>query len=149
MQPRDFLDLANTLVSGGSPVECRTAISRSYYAVFLAGRELLKSWGFTFHEGGPKGGTDHWLVTKRLQFCYENDLSIAASKLIGLRSQRNDADYLLDDAAVESPRTAQATVAIAHNLMSVLDEASTSGPTEKLLNAIRDWERTVDPNRLP
>ena len=44
MDPRAFHALAQKLASDPAPAECRTAVSRAYYATFNVGAELCAAW---------------------------------------------------------------------------------------------------------
>lgn len=46
MNPRDFLEVANDLLSGDSEAEGRSAISRAYYAAFHVALNLFRCCGF-------------------------------------------------------------------------------------------------------
>src|SRR4051794_25133410 len=58
MDPRDFHALAARLTAGTAPApaDCRTAINRSYYAVFNVAAEHLRSMGFPVGKGAAAHG---------------------------------------------------------------------------------------------
>ena len=62
MDPRDFHSQAVALLRGGRPVDCRSAISRAYYAAFHVAAQLLRTNGFSILENH----TAHEQVTRHL-----------------------------------------------------------------------------------
>lgn len=58
MDPRDFHALAVRLATGTAPAaaDCRTAISRAYYAVFNVAAEHLRGMGFPIGKGAAAHG---------------------------------------------------------------------------------------------
>jgi hypothetical protein len=137
MDPRDFQALASRLASGNTPAEYRSAISRSYYAVFNVRAEALRSLGFSV----GKGAAAHGEVQKCLSNAGDPAVSVVASDLGALHSQRNRADYQLDRLDIEDVKTVQAVVAQAGNMIDVLD-ASFRGPQRSQLHsAIQQWRR--------
>lgn len=50
MKPKDFLSLAESLVQEPTPASIRTAVSRSYYAVYHYARNLLTMWDVKYPE---------------------------------------------------------------------------------------------------
>src|SRR5687768_16776608 len=109
MDPRDFITLAARLAAGSSASECRTAISRSYYAVFNVGAAHLRDLGFAV----GKGAAAHGEVQKCLSNSGLADAVVVGSELNDLHSSRNRADYQLERPDVENPANAQTTVALA------------------------------------
>ena len=55
MRPRQFLDLAARLAESGGPADCRTAISRAYYAIFNEAEAFLRRMGFLSPKKDYKG----------------------------------------------------------------------------------------------
>lgn len=87
LNPLDFLHLARRLV-GGNEAERRSAVSRSYYAVFLRARENLSRTGAITPTGG---GRDHRIVIRTLR-----SLDLATGNMVDrLRTLRGRADYNL------------------------------------------------------
>jgi hypothetical protein len=137
MDPRDFIALAARLAAGSSASECRTAISRSYYAVFNVGAAHLRDLGFSV----GKGAAAHGEVQRCLSNSGLSDVVLVGSELNNLHSSRNRADYQLERPDVERPANAQAIVALARNLIQTLD-MSIRGPERVQLQAtIRQWRR--------
>jgi hypothetical protein len=104
MDPHDFLSLAAELVAGTAvdAAKCRTAIGRSYYAVFNVAGDHLRGLGFVI----GKGAAAHGEVQKCLSNCGEPALAAVASKLNDLHTSRNRADYQLTLGDVEIPANA-------------------------------------------
>jgi hypothetical protein len=65
IRPDDFLALAVALAQGSKEAEWRTAISRAYYAAFLASRELFADLGFRV----PRASQAHGYLWMRLSNC--------------------------------------------------------------------------------
>jgi predicted aminopeptidase len=149
MDPRSFLALARTLVasatgSDGSaasvgPAECRSAISRAYYASFLVGLDFLRSLGFQVTDSGDC----HTVVQYALNNSGDTDLIIANSQLGTLASERRKADYRMNDASAESVEQAQAMLQIADKTVQLLDKSRTACATASkrtgIVNAIVAW----------
>jgi uncharacterized protein (UPF0332 family) len=99
MEPERFLDLALILKGGrGTPEDYRTAISRAYYAAFHVGVKALEAVGIRPSDG-PGG---HGEVVRCLGACGDPDTIKVGSRLGTLHSRRLQADYDLNDPAVES-----------------------------------------------
>src|SRR5271163_4382234 len=56
MDPRDLLDLARKLALGATAADRRTAVGRSYYAVFNVAAEHLRTLGFRISRGAAAHG---------------------------------------------------------------------------------------------
>lgn len=137
MDPRDFHTLAQRLAGSPTAAERRTAIGRSYYAVFNVAAEHLRASGFPI----GKGAAAHGEIQKCLSNSGDAGVAAVASDLSDLHSQRNRADYQLDKPDVEKPGTAQAAVALAADLIRALDGAFV-GPRRLQLQAlIQKWLR--------
>lgn len=137
MNPRDFQSLAARFAVGTAPSELRTAVSRSYYAVFNVGAEILRSLGFPI----GKGAAAHGEVQKCLGASGDPAIVAVSSELNDLHASRNRADYQLDRTDIERPATVRAIVTQAGELIRVLD-VSFSGPQRPQLHAaILAWRR--------
>jgi uncharacterized protein (UPF0332 family) len=86
--PQGFLDLADSLVSAPSPneAELRSAVSRSYYALFLKARENLAS---SDKITPSRSATDHRTVITALKSSGGKEGHV----LDKLLTQRHRADY--------------------------------------------------------
>jgi uncharacterized protein (UPF0332 family) len=104
--PLDFLNLATKLASGNE-AENRSAVSRSYYSVFLQARENLAAAGLIKPTGS---GRDHKIVIRALRSLNQATGSMADR----LRRQRGRADYNLN--ATIGSQQAQNAVALAQTI---------------------------------
>jgi uncharacterized protein (UPF0332 family) len=137
MNPREFWDLAITLLGTSAPADLRSAISRAYYATFHVAREFLLALGFQV----PNAEKAHAFLWLRLSNCGDARVVDVGVRLNDLRSNRNVADYDLGH-SISWP-TAESDVRTAEDLIDILD-ALTPGPR---LTQIRDamivYERDV------
>src|SRR5438046_1576262 len=117
MDPREFQRLASQLVGGTSPAECRTAISRAYYATYNVAVEILKDMGFPI----SKGPTGHRDVQNQLSNSGDAEVMKVGSQLTDLHSRRIQADYRLDRTDVENIKTAHTLVEQARKMIQTLD----------------------------
>jgi len=139
MDPRDFHKLATELVAGATPAKIRTAINRAYYAAHHVGAELLKGMGFKIE----KGSQCHAGVYHRLNNCGDKEIIKAGSQLGDLQSERNKADYRLDNKDIEDQKTAQGLVKQASRIIQILDTCRNGSNKTQVIEAIKDWERKV------
>jgi uncharacterized protein (UPF0332 family) len=138
MSPRDFLNLADTLVMGSEEAEWRTGMSRAYYAAFHVARALLRQCGFQV----PNGEQAHGYIWLRLANCGHPDVQVAASDLKDLRRTRNLADYDLNQPVV--PRFAIDQVHIAYTIIELLETvAATPTVQSSITDVIKSFERDV------
>lgn len=139
MNPRDFQQFAEQLArnSAPTPAECRSAISRAYYAGFNVGAELLRSPGFPIGRGGAVHG--------EVRHCLANSgnpsVAAAASEMAYLHTQRNRADYHLDRTDLERRTEMLAVVRKAADVIRSLDAAFAGPERPKIHAAIRSWRQ--------
>jgi len=139
MNPRDFQGLAEKLVTGKTPAEFRTAISRAYYSVFSVGVELLDGMGFRISKG-PQG---HGELGHRLSNSKHPDIEKVGSQLGDLMARRIHADYRLERKDVETMGNAQAIVQQASQMIKILDKYSTSPDRERVIKGIREYLKKI------
>ena len=89
MDPIDFLSLAEKLKDVKKEAYLRTAISRSYYALF----SLVCAFFRNNHFYVPKDASAHDMIYKCLHHSGLVDFVEIASNLKDLRNDRNIADY--------------------------------------------------------
>jgi uncharacterized protein (UPF0332 family) len=137
MDARDFLTLAENLVSGPLEAEWRSAVSRAYYAAFHVARELLHHCNFRV----PRDEKAHVYLTRRLGNAGHPDTDAAGRKLDTLRTERNRADYhflvFFDHAA------AHTQVLAAGEIIQALDAAAQEPLKTQITDAIKNYERNV------
>jgi uncharacterized protein (UPF0332 family) len=137
MDPREFHAQAVNLLQAGGPADCRSAISRAYYAAFHVAAATLRAHGFNILENH----TAHEQVTRHLLGSNDPAVMAIASQLGDLRGMRNKADYRLTLPSVENVKTAQPLVATAGRHIRAL-EAAFSGPgRDAIIAAILDWKK--------
>ena len=137
MDGRDFLHLANSLLSGSTQAEWRTAISRAYYAAFHVARELLLNCQFSV----PRGEQAHAYLWLRLSNSSHAGVISAGRDLKAVRSSRNWADYDLHN-PLDQPAAA-AQVQIAADIIRVLDIAGHDPLKTHITGAMKIYERDV------
>jgi uncharacterized protein (UPF0332 family) len=131
------LPLAARLAAATSEPECRTAISRAYYAAFHVARQLLEELGFRV----PRADRAHAYLTMRLNNRGHAQVQYAASDLHSLRSLRNQADYDLQRTIRQSVAVAQAQ--ISQQIIHALTLAKQEPTRSTITDAMRVYERDV------
>ena len=121
MDPRDFHSLAAKLASGAmaSAADFRTAIGRSYYAVFNVAADHLRRHGFVI----GRGAAAHGEVQKCLMNSADPAVIAVGTELSGLHTNRNRADYQLTVSDVEKAANARRIVGNAGRSIADLDAA--------------------------
>jgi hypothetical protein len=137
MNPRAFHTLAQRLSPGPAAADCRTAVSRAYYATFNVGAEILRGLGFRVRKGAAAHGEIYHCLSNSGDPAVED----AASELNDLHGLRNRADYQLESQDVERPAVVTKIVATAGAVIRVLDEAFASPRRPQLQAAIAKWRR--------
>ena len=148
MDGRRLLELAEKLVEGvatgipltsgdGAP-ECRSAISRAYYATFHVAAAYLDRIGFAV-ENSPSA---HVAVQYALNNSGDAVLRKVASDLSKLHSERRAADYETKKRHPEVLANAEETVALAASVVARLDEARDTAAPERtgaIAVAVAKW----------
>lgn len=96
MTGKDFLAFAKTICSDDNEAARRSAVSRSYYALFHQVRSIVVSAGIRVE----KDATAHMKLVRYLKETGKDgiyDVKFVGEKLEDLRVTRNAADYDLDD----------------------------------------------------
>ena len=112
MDPQKFLDLAKTLhQDSAGEAASRTSVSRSYYALY--------NWVVIFlNDNGmhlPPDATSHKKAYQVLSWTGISEIKEVAKAMDDLRTDRNKADYYLDDARFQKPTHALALYLKAKN----------------------------------
>jgi len=136
MNGREFLAVAKGLLGVGTEAAWRSAVSRAYYAVFHAARELLDDLGFAV----PRGDRAHGHLWLRLSNCGDRQVQDAGREMNDLRRGRNRADY--DVNAPLSSFTAAALVADAEQIIKTLDAVAEPTRTQ-ITDTMKIYERNV------
>ena len=126
--------------SGGRAAEIRTAISRSYYAIFLTSRDLMNDLGYQVTEKGAC----HGVVHQALLESNERDLIRAAGRYATLGEYRRKADYDMNDREVEEIERAEDMLNLCKHSYSLIGQVriKTQNDTEfvnRLASAIDRW----------
>jgi uncharacterized protein (UPF0332 family) len=137
MHGRDFLHLAQSLLSGSTEAEWRSAVSRAYYAAFHVARDLLLHCQFAV----PRGEQAHGYLWLRLSNASAAAVIAAGRDLKSVRSSRNWADYDLGSPVVQL--TAMAQVQIASNVIRILEAARQDPVKTQITDAMKIYERDV------
>jgi uncharacterized protein (UPF0332 family) len=138
MNPHDFLEVANELVTGIREADWRSAVGRAYYAAFHVARNLFQLCGFYV----PRGEQAHAYLWLRLTNSGHPDVQNAGFDLNHLRKMRNRADYDLDQ--LFDHVTAFGQVQIAGQIVQLLDSLSiTATVRTQVTDTIKVYERDV------
>ena len=138
MDPRDFLRLAEELLSGNTPAHHRTVVTRAYYAAYNVAGEVLLALGFDVE----RGHAGHEAVRERLRHSGVDRIIHVGAQLRRLQDDRVKADYWLRDPHPEQRTTAERWLVSATHMISDLDADMAEPSTrERMIDAIRTWER--------
>lgn len=91
MEGKDFLALAKKLQNSDDEASLRTAVSRSYFAIFNHVKNFLTTRGIKL----PEAAQAHAKAHQYLSNCGIDEAEELADDLDNLRKNRNDADYEL------------------------------------------------------
>jgi len=141
MDPIDFLIIGKDLLKKDKPVNCRTAINRSYYAAYNVAVNLLGKSGVIV----PKSGAGHGKVGKCLGNCGIKSLEEAQSKLSNLYSDRIKADYRLTNKAVEKKANAFKAVFRSEELIKTFDKYNSKEKRKKISEGIKIYNQKISP----
>ena len=146
MQPEEFQDLAEKLVGASDPASLRSAMSRSYYAVYHVAREFFEQIGFPLSEG-PRG---HGEATNNLALpSLPKEVRAAGCKLQTLHGVRIDADYRLikPKVNVEDQATATTHVELAKRTIREMKEFWRDPIRNQIIAAVQTYQRQNPPSR--
>jgi hypothetical protein len=137
MDPREFLDVASDLLSGGRQADWRTAAHCACYAAFHVARDLLEAARFAV----PPDHQAHAYLWLRLSNCGEDGGKVGDG-LRDLRRERTRADY--DRTGPFSHQRAVAQVQLALDTVQLLDDlAANPAALARVMDGIRVYERDV------
>ena len=140
MNPKEFQYLASRLAEHGEfPSDFRTAISRSYYAVYNLGISLLNEMGFPV----PKTIDAHVLMRRHFDNSGDIELIEAAEKIKNLKTKRKHADYDLDRHDVEKKQNAKTIVHSADRLIQAMDKCCNGSNRGQIIKSIQNWKNSI------
>jgi uncharacterized protein (UPF0332 family) len=137
MTGHDFLSLAQSLATGTTEAEWRSAVSRAYYAAFHVARDAFHSLGFVV----PRADSAHKYLAFRLQNCGHAQLARAGRDLDALRSARNEADYDLLPAMTQT--RAKNQVGLGPKIIQAFAVTTVEPTRTQIRDAIIAYERTA------
>jgi len=137
MNSRDFLSLAQRLVSEAAEVSWRSAVSRAYYAAFHVARELLEDMGFAV----PRADRAHAYLWRHLSNCGDPNVQAAGHQLNDLRGDRNEADYDLGLSLAR--KVANGQVRAAQKIIDIFQAAGTEPTRSAILDSMKTYERDI------
>jgi uncharacterized protein (UPF0332 family) len=137
MKAEDFLVLARFLAAESTEAAWRSAVSRSYYAMFHVGRQLMEDLGFTI----PHADQAHRYLVLRLSNSGNQQVIAAGRQFDVLRRDRNQADY--DFHRVIRQPAARTDTQLAEDIMKVLEAAALEPTRSQITDAMKIYERDV------
>jgi uncharacterized protein (UPF0332 family) len=138
MNPRAFLEVADTLIAGLSEAEWRSAVSRAYYGLFHIARRLLLRCGFAV----PRADQAHTYLWRRLANAGHLDVVDAGNDANHLRSLRNSADYDIDRAMDQLSATGY--LQLAGSISRLLEEVEADAVIRtRITETMKTYERDV------
>jgi len=142
MKPKEFQEFAAGLVELNNPFpsQLRSAISRSYYAVYNLGIKLLKEMGFTITEKIDA----HKLMRWHFNNSGNAELKEAAEKIKDLKRKRQHADYELDRTDVEKQHNAKAHVYSAGRVIQTLEKQCYGKNRNQIIESIKAWREATN-----
>lgn len=140
MNPRDYLQCAAELAKKGTAADCRTSVSRAYYAVFHVARDYLLMGGLRI----AKSDSAHVMVARLLSWSDDLTIGDVSTQIGDLRSARNEADYEMDRARLENVKNASMWLETARSCIDALDAAFTGSNRERIFQSIRANEKKVN-----
>lgn len=138
IKPEDLMALARRLANSLGEPEGRAAVSRAYYAAFHVARRLIEVDCGIVLPDGPE-------IHRKLLFCLNesknDELVNIADKLSSLRSERNRADYQLQDSLFASPHNVQLLLADADSIIGRV--TATRGQLTEFRPVIRTYAQSI------
>jgi uncharacterized protein (UPF0332 family) len=118
VEAKSFLQLAHILSSMSDEAASRSAISRAYYSAHHTGVAFLKMLKVSI----PDSGKRHYLTYVYLQNSGDPNLAIAGRKLADLYTERNDADYKLNETRFTNQELIEKWLDKAEEIIMLLDQ---------------------------
>jgi uncharacterized protein (UPF0332 family) len=143
MDPATFLAHARALANSGTPAECRSAISRAYYAAYHGAGAFLLGLRVVI----PVTGRAHSLTFNCLlsvPAVLDTPIREAGVELSELHSERHDADYRWNDPRTEVQLHAQSIVDRAEAVLLALTTCQADAARLTALEGhFRSWVPTI------
>lgn len=138
MDGQAFLDFARELASSGDEERRRTSVSRAYYGAYHVAIGFVRSCGVTV----PKRD-----VHIKLQWCLQQagertsqiEIAKAGGKLGDLRTERNKADYDLDDTSIAKVSNVLKAVRKAEQVIAAIAEYSAGEASDSIRLQVRNF----------
>lgn len=115
MDPRLFLDTAESLLPGEHEADCRSVVSRAYYSSFLVARELVE----TIIRRRLMDSNTHMLVRESLKYSSTPEGMTLSKKLASLHTKRKTSDY--DLATAVDDNEAEIAISQAKEIIGLLE----------------------------
>lgn len=141
MQWSEFRDTADRLARGSTEGDWRSAISRSYYAVFHHFRSFLLSQGLDL----GRSGQSHFNLYSGLLNCGFPPVGAIASRIDSLREARVRADYEMGPSI--GPHEARAALQEADDVIAAFQSLLATIPTADVTDGARRHLRAI--GRIP
>ena len=138
MNGRAFLDLAQELATSDTEQRRRTAVSRAYYGAYHVALEFVRNCDVIV----PKHDVHvklQWCIQQIGEHAARNDITKAGSKLGDLRTERNKADYDLDDGSIAKPANALKAVKRAEQIVASISAWAADGTTTSIRQHVRSF----------
>lgn len=143
MDPNEFYVLAVELAKTGRAAALRSATSRAYYAVYNVVVDALDA--IVPISRGPQA---HKEIQRLLLATQEHLLIQVGSDLGDLHSRRCDADYRLDRKEPENPKTVEATLIEARQMIDTLHHVFTSATALQVKRRVQKFWIDVERRQL-
>ncbi|HUW32596.1 MAG TPA: hypothetical protein VM223_13380 [Planctomycetota bacterium] len=150
MDPRDFCQQAEEFAEGkpaanfgNRAVDCRSSISRAYYACYNVAISFLTSMSIPVRRGPGA----HREVQLFLENSGDSDIRNIGSELEDMREMRNVADYDLERTDVETRHSARFHASKARAVIQVIDSCTSQSRRSQIAASILAYRKDV--LRLP
>jgi len=140
MEGKDFLNTAQKLAPMRNEAAIRSAVSRTYYAAFITGRQLLRELGFYF----PPDASVHEQVYRLLHNCGLKDIIELADWLKDLRLRRVRADYDMENREFQSHLKCEFDIVRAKLAIAQLESCYQQPLRNQLKDGIQEYERKIN-----
>jgi hypothetical protein len=142
MEPKAFIDLAQSLVDQNDPSEAaiRTSVSRSYYGLYNLLSSFFKDNGFQL----PGAAEAHKIVYRELYSCGIPSVREIAEFLQELRQERNKADYRLELAEYAEDRPAKMSLIKARTAYDQFGNFTGGNKRKQLVKRIAKYRKTTN-----